>query len=86
MNTISDTLLITAAPTGVLVGLAIFFTIAALLLVALSMEQGHYSQLKRAIQRLGAGFAWARAQLRLWLSVPVTYDTFPEGYCHERSL
>jgi hypothetical protein len=79
MNTVNDTLLITAAPTEMLVGLAIFFTIAALLLVALSMEQGNYPQLKCSIQRLGWGFARAGRQLRRWLFVPTAYHTVPEG-------
>jgi hypothetical protein len=79
MNTFSDSLLITSAPTEILVGLAIFFSIAALLLVALSMEQGHYQKLKYCVQRLGWGFPFRGHRPPRWLFVPNPYHTVPEG-------
>jgi hypothetical protein len=79
MNTFSDSLLITTAPTEILVGLAIFFSIAALLLVALSTEQGHYRKLRYSTQRLGWGFPFRGRRPPRRLFMPNPYHTVPEG-------
>jgi hypothetical protein len=58
MEILNDALLIASAPVELLLGLAVFFFIVALILFAQSIDEGHYPEVGRCRRRLG-GFKFA---------------------------
>lgn len=64
MQTVDHTYLISAAPLEDLVLLAILFTLAALILLALSVEAGNYPNLSAMLRRLQRTLQRARDAAR----------------------
>jgi hypothetical protein len=68
MNTLIDSLLISSAPAEVLIGLSVFFTLAALILLLLTMEQGGYRNFRGWLGQQLKNNAWTRRSRRKqWL-------------------
>ena len=64
MNTFIDSLLISSAPAEVLIGLSVFFTLAALILLLLKMEQGGYRNFRGWLGQQLKNNAWTRRSRR----------------------
>jgi hypothetical protein len=86
MNTFNDSLLITSAPTEILVGLGIFFCIVGLILFALSIAEGNYPEFLRRIKRVGMINAWIRRERSHWLFDRNACHPVVQGNHYERYL
>jgi hypothetical protein len=64
MNTFVDSLLISNAPAEVVIGLSVFSTLAALILLLLTMEQGGYRNFRGWLGQTLKNNAWTRRSRR----------------------
>lgn len=86
MNTFIDSSLIASAPAEILIGLGLFFCIAGLILLVLSVEERNYPQFRRWIKRVATNCRWARGGHRRWWFAPNACSTVGQGNYHERYL
>jgi hypothetical protein len=64
MNTLHEPLLIACAPPDLLIGLGLFFALAALTLFILAMDAGHYPTSRKSLARYLSADYWIRRQRR----------------------
>lgn len=84
MNILHESLLIASAPVEILVGLAIFFCVCAVVLFALSMEAGNYPALQRWFTQLREIHHRAHRDICPDLSGPI-WHAVNGGYEYDRA-
>lgn len=84
MNNLHESLLIASAPAELLVALAIFFCVSAVILLAFSIEAGNYPGLMRWIARHGESHADARHDEDPDM-FPHIWHAFAGGYEYDRA-